>query len=143
MNDPVELKRKVRQWFDHAGDDLEEARQSITVKRGGRWWIYAFHAQQAAEKYLKGYLLAHLVDFPPTHNIRHLLELCARISIWPSRVSKAETLSAFSVTTRYPGETEIVTRREAVRAVRLAEQVRDAVETALKSEGLFSKTARR
>jgi len=38
-----------------------------------------FHAQQAAEKYLKAFLSHHDAVFPHTHNLAKLLELCAQI----------------------------------------------------------------
>ena len=36
-----------------------------------------FHAQQAAEKYLKAFLCFNGIDFPKTHDIEELLGLCA------------------------------------------------------------------
>ena len=36
-----------------------------------------FHAQQAAEKYLKAYLTHRGIQFPHTHNLGKLVELCA------------------------------------------------------------------
>jgi len=37
--------------------------------------IVGFHAQQAAEKYLKALLTMHQIEFPKTHVIRRLLIL--------------------------------------------------------------------
>jgi len=37
-----------------------------------------FHAQQAAEKYIKAYLTAHEIDFPFSHNLEKLIEMCAQ-----------------------------------------------------------------
>ena len=37
--------------------------------------IAGFHAQQAAEKYLKALLTRHQIEFPKTHVIRRLLIL--------------------------------------------------------------------
>jgi HEPN domain-containing protein len=38
--------------------------------------IVGFHAQQAVEKALKAVLAVHGVDFPFTHDIEGLVELC-------------------------------------------------------------------
>lgn len=38
-----------------------------------------FHAPQAAEKYLKAFLLHHGTKFPFTHNLKRLVELCEGI----------------------------------------------------------------
>lgn len=43
----------------------------------------------------------------------------------------AEILSVYAVTTRYPGEDEEVSRDEALRAIELAEIVKEAVEREL------------
>jgi len=42
--------------------------------------IIAFHCQQAAEKYLKAFLVRHQIEFPKSHNIRQLLSLVSRVS---------------------------------------------------------------
>jgi HEPN domain-containing protein len=39
--------------------------------------LIAYHAQLCAEKYLKAFLVYHRIDFPYTHDIGRLLELCA------------------------------------------------------------------
>lgn len=36
-----------------------------------------FHAQQAAEKYLKAYLTYYSLDFPFVHDLERLVDLCA------------------------------------------------------------------
>ncbi len=40
-----------------------------------------FHAQQAAEKYLKAFLSYHADSFPFTHNLAELTELCAGVEL--------------------------------------------------------------
>jgi HEPN domain-containing protein len=35
-----------------------------------------FHAEQCAEKYLKGFLTYHQIEFPKTHSIETLVGLC-------------------------------------------------------------------
>jgi HEPN domain-containing protein len=63
-------------------------------------------------------------DFPYTHNISTLLELCRKHKGWPEEISKAEELTPYAITTRYPGEEEVVTLQEAQDAVEIAEDVR-------------------
>ena len=38
-----------------------------------------FHAEQCAEKYLKGFLTYHQLEFPKTHSIETLVGLCKQI----------------------------------------------------------------
>jgi len=67
--------------------------------------IVVFHAQQAAEKYLKALLTRRQIEFPKTHEIRRLLEL-----LRPSDPEVADALpdarwlDPFGVEIRYPGD---------------------------------------
>jgi len=97
--------------------------------------LIAYHAQQCVEKYLKAYLVFHRIDFPYTHNISRLLELCEKKAEWPKTISIAEELTPFAITTRYPGESERVTKKEALGATHIATKVRKVIRNALKQEG--------
>ena len=69
MKPPEEVKREfVRQWLRKGLADLAAARHLLS---GGADLLYgaAFHAQQAAEKFLKAALVWHQVEFP--QNSRH------------------------------------------------------------------------
>jgi HEPN domain-containing protein len=103
---------------------------------GPPYRLISYHAQQCAEKYLKAYLVYQGVDFPYTHNISILLELCSEHADWPKGLEDAEELTPYVITTRYPGEDEVVTREEAQRAVEIAQRVRKQVQTALEELGL-------
>lgn len=76
------------------------------------------------------------MDFPYTHNLGHLLDLCAAHVPWADKLRDAEELTPFAVTARYPGEDEEVTRVEAVRSIDIAERVRRTVRDATRTMGL-------
>ena len=57
------------------GDHATAARE-LRARLSPNYDAVCFHAQQAAEKYLKAFLQEHEVDFPKTHNLIELLELC-------------------------------------------------------------------
>lgn len=76
------------------------------------------------------------VDFPYTHNISRLLELCSEHSDWAGRLKDAEELTPFAISARYPGEEESVSEGEARRAVETAVCVREQVRAALRAEGI-------
>lgn len=64
--------------------------------------IVGFHAQQAVEKALKAALAAHRVDFPYTHDIDGLIELCRSSGLeLPDALAGVENLSPFGVVFRY------------------------------------------
>jgi HEPN domain-containing protein len=126
---------KVRQWLAHADEDLRAARYALSMPETPPCRVIAFHAQQCAEKYLKAYLVFHAVDFPYTHSLRRLLDLCAPAAGWSEQLRDAEQLSPYAITARYPGEDLVVTEVEARRAVEVAERVRQVVRSALRKEG--------
>ena len=116
--------RPERDWFDRAAQDLEMARRALgpgSPLPG----MACYHAQQCAEKYLKGYLVAHALPFRFVHDLIYLTQLCmAREPAFEQLMSAAEILGEYGVTTRYPiegGEAPDVDM--AKEAVRLAEQV--------------------
>jgi len=136
MNPPnTEIFRKVKQWMIYGDEDLRLARHTLTLLSGCPYRLIAYHAQQCAEKYLKAYLVYHRIDFPYTHNISRLLELCEENSRWPGKIYEAEELTPFAITARYPGEDEKVTKKEALRAMDIATKVRQTVRRTLKKEG--------
>ncbi len=98
--------------------------------------LVAYHAQQCAEKYLKGFLVLRGVDFPYTHNIARLRELCAKHGPWAEKLKDAEELTPFAITARYPGDDEPVHEPEARRAVEIALSVREQVRKVLSAEGI-------
>jgi len=131
-----EVLRKVMQWLSYADEDLRLAQHGLTLITGVPYRLIAYHAQQCAEKYLKGYLVYRRIDFPYTHNISRLLELCAERADWAETLKEAEELTPYAITIRYPGEDEQVTNEEAVRAIEVAKHVRQVVRSALKMEGV-------
>lgn len=135
MNDP-ELSTKVTQWIHYGEDDLRLARYAAAMGEECPWRLVACHAQQAAEKWLKALLVCHRIDFPYTHNIRLLLELCAPLTSWGESLAAAEELTPFATSLRYPGEEEQVLPAEATRAIELAEAVRQRVQMHLAERGL-------
>lgn len=133
--DPEEL-RKARHWLEFADDDLRLARHGLTIPSSVPYRLIAYHAQQCAEKHLKAYLVYHRIDFPYTHNIARLLELCAGKADWATGLAEADELTPFAITTRYPGEDEEVTREEALHAIQISVKVRKVVRDALAREGV-------
>ena len=123
----------VKGWVRKAESDFKASKASIQADALD---AACFHAQQMAEKYLKAFLVYCGIDFPYTHNISTLLELCSDHADWPNELQEAEQLTLYSVTTRYPGEAEEVTDAEATSAIEVARKVRDRVREELKLLGM-------
>jgi HEPN domain-containing protein len=81
--------------------------------------------QQSAEKDLKEYLFFNEVEFPKTHNLIDLLDMCAQIqSNFENFVKKCQFLTKFAVLPRYPNELQI-TEEDAKNAIRFAEEIKE------------------
>lgn len=115
----------VQSWLEKAESDLRAAEVLLAAAQIDPATI-AFHAQQAAEKYLKSLLVRHQVPFPRTHDIGKLLELAETVETGiEAELSTATTLTPYAVEFRYPGER--LEREAARKAVHLARSVRDTV----------------
>lgn len=87
-------------WLHFALDDLDGAR---ILLRENKFNMVCFHAQQAAEKALKGYLIHNKVSSPRTHNLIELVNLCKKIdSSFSNFMVQMATLNQFYAPTRYP-----------------------------------------
>ena len=124
MTPIVEL---AREWMKRAEDDLRMA-QIVLVASPPVPWGSAFHAQQAAEKFLKAFLVSHQIEFEKVHLITYLLDLC--VGVEPQAESlrpAAPRLTVFAVDARYPFPEQEITEEMAREAVQLARQVREFV----------------
>lgn len=71
-----------RGWFLKAESDLTTAK--LMLEGQGPYDTACFHAQQAAEKYLKGLLALATQPFPLTHNLEDLQRLGeTAVASWP------------------------------------------------------------
>jgi HEPN domain-containing protein len=110
-----------------AADDLGTARVLLGAMPS-RVRQSLFHAQQAAEKSLKAFLIWHERQFPLTHDLAVLLRLC--VSLDPGNATGVEPaldLTQFAARFRYPGEDEIPSLEEARQWVAAAAGVLDCV----------------
>jgi HEPN domain-containing protein len=131
-----DILHKVHEWLEYGDEDLRLACHATNLASGCPYRLIAYHAQQCAEKHLKAYLVYCGIDFPYTHNISALLELCGEQTPWTRTLRNAEELTPYAITTWYPGEDEDVTEAEAVRAIEIAKQVQQQVRTAFQQQGI-------
>ena len=121
MPDKFELGRG---FFLKAESDLNTAQRMVASD--GPYDTACFHAQQAAEKYLKG-LLAFLGEpFPRTHNLEELQHLGEKLPSWPLTALDLTQLSSYAVEVRYDFEFW-PDRQTAQDAIALASKVRKLV----------------
>lgn len=108
-------------WRRFADMDIVAARVLGTEERSEALaYVVCFHAHQAAEKYLKGLLVAHDEEPPRTHALPELLR---RAIVHVPHLDHADSwdaatgLNAYYIPTRYPveagGATDPITTQEA------------------------------
>jgi HEPN domain-containing protein len=132
MKPPEEVRAEfTREWLQKAEGDFKTAGhllQSGTDFLDGA----TFHSQQAAEKYLKAFLVWHQIEFPKTHDLEALLKLAGKADDKiPEILRDAAILTPYGVGYRYPGDYPNVSRRDAEQALRLAERVRAEIRNRL------------
>ena len=116
--------RPERAWFEKADQDLEMARRALSPEKPLPG-MACYHAQQCAEKYLKGYLIAQSISFRFVHDLVYLTQLClVQEPVFGELMAAAEILGEYGVTIRYPTEgSEEPSIEAATEAIDLAEQV--------------------
>ncbi len=141
MKRPEEVKVEFTiQWVKKAEIDLNTAEY---LCGSGTKYVSAaaFHAQQAAEKYLKAFLIWHQIEFKKIHDIAALLRLASSVAPdLPVVLRDAESLTPYGVEYRYPGDYPQVNMALAQQALGIATRVRDEIRARL-SHIVLSKEA--
>ncbi len=98
---PVETPAE---WFRFADENWQVAERELAYQEPASHTI-CFLCQSAAEKYLKGYLIARGWTLERTHDIVRLLELCAEHDeAFSELLAEGETLNEYITEGRYPGD---------------------------------------
>lgn len=86
--------------------------------------LVCYHAQQSAEKALKGLLAAAEQEIEKTHDLVRLLDLCASLGLpMEPLIPSATLLTPFATQSRYPGLGPCPTAQQAKEALSAAEGV--------------------
>jgi HEPN domain-containing protein len=122
MKDAADL---ARGWLAKAASDLGTARALIAGP--GPYDTACFHCQQAAEKFMKGFLAAQGSSFPFTHDLDELARLCEGIDqTLGLQAPEIISLTDYAVSLRYDNDFW-PSKSDAEKALAAAGRVRDAV----------------
>ena len=103
--------KEFEKWFKKAEQDLFTIEALLKLENCPPE-ICCFHAQQAAEKYLKAYLISKQVSFPKIHDLIKLVLFCTNVNPTFSALQNiALELTDYAVTPRYPDDTRPNFRR--------------------------------
>ena len=123
----------VREWLNKADEDFGFA--ASVIKESPYYAQICFHFHQAAEKYLKAYIIAHDLEFEKIHDLPVLLKICMQKE--PNLqiiLDDCKFLNRYYIDTRYPVHWPIIyDKEEAYKARSSAEHIRDVLKTVLKS----------
>ena len=92
----------VKEWLEKADEDFRFAETNLR-EGGGFFSQICFHFQQAAEKYLKAYIIGKGLSFDKVHDLVRLLKTCSAHE--PDFVRLKEDcilLNTAYIETRYP-----------------------------------------
>ena len=94
--------KEYEKWFKKAESDLLNITNNLSAEKIPVDTC-CFHAQQAAEKYLKAYLVSRNIDFPKTHDLQLLIKLIIPTNpVFTKILSTAMGLIDYGITPRYP-----------------------------------------
>ena len=99
--------------FSHGNDDLRTVQVSLPA--GGPPATAAFLLQQAAEKFLKGYLISKGWRLRKTHSLVILLDEAIKYEIsFRDFLDLARQLTAYYVESRYPADTPTIYSKDEI-----------------------------
>jgi len=127
----IGLAATAREWFTYAEEDLGVATRELNYAQPA-FHTVCFLCQTAAEKFLKGYLIAQGWRLQRTHDIVALLQMCTEYSPdWSELVTEGAILNEYITTGRYPSDIvfERIGRSEALEALRSAKRISEFART--------------
>ena len=99
------MNELTAEWVAKAEGDYATAGRELRARRLPNYDAVCFHAQQAAEKYLKAFVQEHAIAPPRTHSLVELLELCLPLDAsFAYQRERLVRLEGYAVRYRYPGD---------------------------------------
>lgn len=133
QHDPIRVR--CIDLLARARDDLRMAELALGEEPCPAW-AAAFHAQQAAEKSIKAFLVLRSIDVPFTHDLRLLVDLIPVTIGWRAKLESASELTAYATTTRYVIRGRDVSKRQACSAHENASRIVEVIVEQLRTDGL-------
>jgi HEPN domain-containing protein len=122
----------VVEWLKKADEDFEFA--SSVIEESIFYAQICFHFHQAAEKYLKTYIIAYDLEFKKIHDLPVLLKSCmVKEPNLQILLGDCKILNRFYIDTRYPVHWPTqYTKEEALKAQIASEKIRSAIINSLR-----------
>lgn len=118
----------INNWMNKAEKDLLTAKHELSFADVVTESV-CFHCQQAAEKYLKAYLVFLGIPFTKTHEIGELITKCESKDKEISRFKEeADKLTDYAIEIRYPDDWYEPTLNEAKEAFDIATKIKEFIQ---------------
>ena len=115
----------IKEWMIKGDQDFEFAR--INFEEDKQFYAQiCFHFNQAAEKYLKAFIIANRLEFRKIHDLHLLLKQCkSKDPSFSQLEDDCEYLATFYIETRYPVHWPTsFSKKEAEKAYQSANNIR-------------------
>jgi HEPN domain-containing protein len=133
MRDPA--SDLAQEWLMRAEHDLRVAEYLLSMPDPPPESV-GFHAQQCAEKALKGFLTFHQAPFERRHDLNYLIDLCAPLDHdFEQFRAEADELTPYAVEFRYPDALPLMPLEMAQAAVGTAARIYAVVLDRLRKTG--------
>jgi HEPN domain-containing protein len=117
-------KSNYQTWLAKAEHDLLNIENNLQAPEIP-WDTVCFHAQQAAEKFLKAFLIFHGQPPVRTHDLVALLAACVPLNpTLTVRQQDCQKLSYYAVAVRYPSDLYEPTETDARQMIEAAQRIR-------------------
>jgi HEPN domain-containing protein len=122
----------VREWINKADEDFDFA--VSVIEESPYYSQICFHFHQAAEKYLKSYIIAYDLEFQKIHDLPVLLKMCMQKDPELQIIlNDCKFLNRYYLDSRYPVHWPTSYDKGESHKDRLAaEHIRDAIKNTLK-----------
>ncbi|MHC2994198.1 MAG: HEPN domain-containing protein [Candidatus Atribacteria bacterium] len=117
----------INSWINKAEKDLRSVIHELSFSDVVTETV-CFHCQQAAEEYLKAYLVFLGISFTKTHEIGELITECEdKDKKFSALKEEADKLTDYAIEVRYPEEYFEPTLEEAKEAFEIAKKIKKMV----------------
>jgi HEPN domain-containing protein len=98
------MKEITAEWVAKAENDFAVAQMALEKPDVPITDAVCFHSQQCVEKYLKGFLQEHALEFRREHPLIPLLEACLKVTLRFEQIRPdLKLLDGYATGIRYPG----------------------------------------
>jgi HEPN domain-containing protein len=123
----------IKEWIYEANNDLGLA--EFVIDNDGKYYdLVCFHCQQAAEKYLKAYIIYLRLHYEKVHDLKYLLNVIEKKREVPKELKRyADLLNEYTIDSRYPDYWHDPTLEETKECIKAAHDFKKYIEEVLKN----------